>query len=269
MRRHNRKSSKLVLSRRFRCSPFHDVASWIKKKETEKKSTGTREIGRKCPARFRRTLASRVGSNNQIAILCVPPITSAPLDRPVEGRRLHKIRPARRGRAGDPRAEWHHTEGLVRADHRQVRQQSQQQQQGDTTVGRLSRTASHAAFRRADPPSDRPLQVHSTVATIQVPTRLYSLYPRIFTISLTLRLCSVSFSLSASVYPHTASVGECCAERFVAVVNAVPMFWIRSSISDVRVSNTAADRPRRSFSRFSFFSLLFLYVDFPDNSLAA
>lgn len=123
-------------------------------------------------------------------------------DRPVEGRRLHKVRPARRGRAGDPGAEWHHTEGLVRADHRQVRQQSQQQQQGDTAVGRLSRTTGHAALRRADPPSDRPLQVHSTVATIQVPTRLYSLYPRILSLSLsltlTLYLCSISYSLSLS-----------------------------------------------------------------------
>lgn len=144
-------------------------------------------------------------------MLCVPPFISAPLGRPVEGRRLHKVRPARRGRAGDPRAERHHTEGLVRADHRQVRQQSEQQQQGDTAVGRLSRTTGHAALRRADPPSDRPLQVHSTVATIQVPTRLYSLYPRIFTIFLTLlRLSfslfsalslSLSLSISLSLFP--------------------------------------------------------------------
>lgn len=122
-------------------------------------------------------------------------------NRPVEGRRVHKVRPARRGRAGDPGAERHHTEGLLRADHRQVRQQSEQQQQGDTAVGRLSRTTGHAALRRADPPSDRPLQVHSTVATIQVPTRLYSLYPRILSISLTLCLCSISYSLSGPPLP--------------------------------------------------------------------
>lgn len=145
--------------------------------------------------------------NNQCVILCVPPIFPAPLDRPVEGRRLHKVRSARRGRAGDPRAERHHTEGLIRANHRQVRQQSQQQQQGDTAVGRLSRTTGHATFRRADPPSDRPLQVHSTVATIQVPTRLYSLYPRISLSILSLFLslfCSVFFSLFPLLYIFTA-----------------------------------------------------------------
>lgn len=124
------------------------------------------------------------------------------LDRPVEGCRLHKVRPARRGRAGDTGAERHRTEGLVRGDHRQIRQQSQQQQQGDTAIGRLSRTTGDSSLRRADPPPDRPLQVHSTVATIQVPTRLYSLYPRILSLTFLsfyfltfLSLCPGPFSL--------------------------------------------------------------------------
>lgn len=150
-----------------------------------KKKKDATEIGwgRKRPT-------SRLAINNQ-GWFCVFRRSSRHLsNRPVEGRRLHKVWPARRGRAGDPGAERHHTEGLVRADHRQVCQQSEQQQQGDTAVGRLSRTSGHAALRRADPPSDRPLQVHSTVATIQVPTRLYSLYPRIL---------SISFSLSNSL----------------------------------------------------------------------
>lgn len=199
------------------------------------------------------------------------PFISAPLGRPVEGRRLHKVRPARRGRAGDPRAERHHTEGLVRADHRQVRQQSQQQQQGDTAVGRLSRTTGHAALRRADPPSDRPLQVHSTVATIQVPTRLYSLYPRIFTIFLTL-LSSLSFSFSSSpLYSRISlniSVGECCAKRFVAIVNRSADVLDTLKHGRARTKHARLIGRIHRFSAFVSFTSVSLSIGLSDNSSA-
>jgi len=174
------RSQHSVVSKASLSSSFRDIKRY-------EKECRDRSIDRwKRPATVSENIAvcRDTSRNNQCVILCVPPIRPAPLDRPVEGRRLHKVRSARRGRAGDPRAERHHTEGLLRADHRQVRQQSQQQQQGDTAVSRLSRTTGHATLRRADPPSNRPLQVHSTVATIQVPTRLYSLYPRILSLSL-------------------------------------------------------------------------------------
>lgn len=46
-------------------------------------------------------------------------------DRIVERGRFHKVRPAGRGREGDSRVKWYRSEGLIRADHRQVRQQSE------------------------------------------------------------------------------------------------------------------------------------------------
>lgn len=100
------------------------------------------------------------------------------LGRTVKRCRIHTIRSTCGSWTCDPGAERDHSKGVIRANHREVRQQSEQQQQGDTTDCSVLGTTSESSIRRPHPSSNRPLQVHSTVATIQVPTRLYSLYPR-------------------------------------------------------------------------------------------
>lgn len=100
------------------------------------------------------------------------------LGRTVKRCWIHSIRSTCGSWTRYPGAEWHHTQGLIWTNHRQVCQQPEQQQQGDTTDCSIPGAPGESSIWRPHSPSNRPLQVHSTVATIQVPTRLYSLYPR-------------------------------------------------------------------------------------------
>lgn len=98
--------------------------------------------------------------------------------RSVKRRWVHKVRSARGSWTCDTRAKRDHSQGFVGTNHSQVCKQSEQQQQGNSALGSVLDTPGNPSVWRPYPPSNRPLQVHSTVATIQVPTRLYSLYPK-------------------------------------------------------------------------------------------